>query len=118
MRLANDLAEVYLCRTPVDFRKGIVGLATLVESELELNPLSAKLFVFTNRRHNSVKMLYWENNGFCLWHKKLEKDNFHWFPQSGHKVITVTSQQLNWLLDGYDITRMSPHKTLKYHCVS
>ncbi|MBF0117053.1 MAG: IS66 family insertion sequence element accessory protein TnpB [Magnetococcales bacterium] len=49
MRPANDLSEVYLCVQPVDFRKGMMSLAALVESELGMNPLEARLFVFTNR---------------------------------------------------------------------
>ena len=52
MRPSNDLPQVYLCREAVDFRKGINGLATLVEEELELDPFSQILFVFCNRRRN------------------------------------------------------------------
>nr|CRH06509.1 Conserved protein of unknown function [Candidatus Magnetococcus massalia] len=118
MRPDNDLPEVFVCRDPVDFRKGNVGLAALVESELELDPLSSQLFVFTNRRRNGVKVLYWERNGFCLWQKRLEQERFHWLHRSAGSVGHITGQQLNWLLDGYDITRMKPHKTLEYSCIS
>ena len=118
IRPGNDLPEIFLCLAPVDFRKGIVGLAALVESELDLDPLSSQLFVFTNRRRNSIKILFWERNGFCMWMKRLEKDRFHWLRRTGESVGRITGQQLNWLLDGYDITRMKPHKTLEYQCVS
>ncbi|WP_370552026.1 IS66 family insertion sequence element accessory protein TnpB, partial [Haliea sp. E1-2-M8] len=50
MRPGNDNLEVYLHRNPIDFRKGINGLAVLVEQALELNPFSEQLFVFCNRR--------------------------------------------------------------------
>ena len=118
MRPDSDLPEVFICLKPVDFRKGIIGLAELVTAELGHDPLSSRLFVFTNRRRNGVKLLCWERNGFCLWHKRLERDRFHWFRHSEGGVITITGQQLNWLLDGYDITKMRPHKMLKYSCVS
>ena len=114
MRPDNALPAVYLCNRAVDFRKGIQGLAILVESELKHNPFSSQLFVFCNRRKNAVKLLYWERNGFCLWHKKLEQERFKWPTDMGGAVITLTGQQLNWLLDGYDIRRLHPHKTLKY----
>lgn len=118
MRPAVDLPEVYLCLEPVDFRKGMARLAVLVEAELGLDPFAARMFVFTNRHRNGVKILYWERNGFCLWQKRLERERFHWLRRSGEAVAVLTGQQLNWLLDGYDITRMRPHRELKYSCVS
>lgn len=117
MRPPHDLKEVFLCTHPIDFRKGIVGLAALVEGELGSNPFSGQLFVFTNRRRDKVKILYWEHNGFCLWQKRLEQERFHWLKES-EATMTVTGQQLNWLLDGYDITRMKGHKKLDYSFVS
>lgn len=118
MRPSSDLAEVFLCLDPVDFRKGINGLAALVESVLELDPFASTLFVFRNRQRSKVKILYWERNGFCLWQKRLERDRFHWLKRTANGVETITGQQLNWLLDGFDITRMIPHKTLKYSSIS
>ena len=59
MRPDDVLQEVYLCRQSVDFRKGINGLAILVEEQLRLSPFSQHLFAFTNRRRDKVKILYW-----------------------------------------------------------
>ena len=117
MRPAPDLPVVYLCREAVDFRKGLYALAVLVESQLKLDPFSAKLFAFRNRRATAVKVLYWERNGFCLWQKRLEKERFHWPRSSPEAVVTINGQELNWLLDGYDIARMKPHQTLRYASV-
>lgn len=114
MRPSNDLPAVYLCREAVDFRKGINGLATLVEEVMELDPFSESLFVFCNRRRDRVRILYWERNGFCLWHKRLERDRFCWPRREADTVITWTGQQLNWLLDGIDVLRMQPHARLRY----
>lgn len=58
-------------------RKSIDGLAGIVENELELNPLEPALFVFCNRGRDKIKILYWENNGFVLWYKRLEKQNLN-----------------------------------------
>ena len=117
MRPANDLPVVYLCRDIVDFRKGINGLAILVEEMLCQNPFSEQLFVFCNRKRDKVKILYWERNGFCLWQKRLEKARFKWPRKETTEVITLSGQQLNWLLDGYDILKLQPHEILHYSSV-
>lgn len=117
MRPVNNLPAVYLCRDSVDFRKGINGLSVLVEDTLCLDPFSEYLFVFCNRRRNRVKILYWERSGFCLWQKRLEKARFHWPRKNSEEIVTLTSQQLNWLLDGYDIMRMKPHEELDFTSV-
>ena len=116
MRPANDLPLVYLCRDAVDFRKGINGLAVLVEETLQLDPFSEQLFVFCNRNRNRIKILYWERNGFCLWQKRLERDRFAW-PRDDEALVTLTGKQLNWLLDGVDLWALRPHKRLAYHSV-
>ena len=117
MRPANDLPRVYLCRQPVDMRKSINGLSALVEGTLELDLFSSHLFVFCNRKRDKVKCLYWETNGFCLWYKRLEKQRFHWPTHLADDVITLTGQQLNWLLDGLDLRHWQPHETLHYQTV-
>jgi len=117
MRPSNELAAVYLCRDVVDLRKGINGLAVLVEEALQEDPFSEQLFVFCNRTRDKVKILYWERNGFCLWQKRLERARFKWPRKVESDVITLTGQQLNWLLDGYDVMRLQPHKSLHYRSV-
>lgn len=117
MRPPADLTEVHLCTAPVDFRKGIDGLAALVHGELGLDPFRAALFVFTNRGRNRVKILYWERNGFCMWQKRLEKGRFHWLKADRTAVEAISGQQLNWLLDGYDIKRLTPHEKLNFSMI-
>ena len=111
-----DLPEVYLCVEPVDFRKQIDGLAAIVQDELAFNPFSEQLFCFTNRRRNRVKMLYWERSGFVLWMKRLERERFHW-PRGDGPTVTLSGQELNWLLDGFDLARWRPHRALAYDIV-
>ncbi|MGI9228851.1 MAG: IS66 family insertion sequence element accessory protein TnpB [Gammaproteobacteria bacterium] len=110
------MTDIYLCLEPVDFRKGIGTLAILVESVLSMPSMSGQLFVFRNRRRDKVKILYWERNGFCLWQKQLEQDRFHWpAPKTAHMLLT--GEQLNWLLDGLNITLMQPHPVRRYDTV-
>jgi len=114
---ALDLSEVYVCVDPVDFRKGIIGLATLVEGEFEQNPFSGRLFVFSNRRRDQVKILYWHRNGFCLWQKRLEQDRFHWLKMNKKALETISWQQLEWLLNGCDLTRVKGHEMRDFSSV-
>ncbi len=113
MRPSVELSRVYLYRDPVDFRKSFKGLAVLVEQELGHNPFDGCLYAFTNRRRNKVKCLFWENNGFVLYYKSLAEDKFRW-PKRTDELVTLNGQQLNWLLDGYDISLMKPHKKRHY----
>ncbi|MBF6651174.1 IS66 family insertion sequence element accessory protein TnpB [Methylobacter sp. BlB1] len=117
MRPTAPLCPVYLCAEPVDFRKGMGSLAVLVEAQLQLNPFAEALFVFTNRSSTALKVLYWERNGFCLWQKRLEQDRFVWPKADEAGVVSLTVQQLNWLLDGYDISRLQPHPALDFRSV-
>ena len=113
IRPRDDGVEVYLCVEPVDFRKQINGLATLVQDVLAMNPFSAQLFVFTNRRRSQCRIVYWERSGFVMWQKRLEKQRFAW-PRRGDATLSPTGAELNLLLDGYDIWRMQPHQALHY----
>ena len=118
IRPAATLSEIYLCTEPVDFRRQIVGLATLVQATLELDPFCERLFAFTNKRRTQCRLLYWERSGFVLWTKRLERERFRWPKVSAEEaVVTLTGAQLNLLLDGYDIWRMRPHATLCYASV-
>jgi transposase len=106
-----DAMRVYLALGTTDMRKAINGLSILVEQGMGLNPFSGDLFVFCNRRRNILKILYWDANGFCLWHKRLEEDCFKW-PQRREQVLSINRNQLNWLLAGLDFA--SAHQRLYY----
>lgn len=116
MRPAEDV-RVHLCREPVDFRKQMRGLSVIVQEELELDPFSAHLFAFCNRRRDHVRLLYWERNGFAMWQKKLEQDRFPWPPTIGTETVELSGHELGWLLDGLDIFAMRPHGELRYESV-
>ena len=116
MRPGDDV-EVLLCREPVDFRKAINGLSILVEQELALDPFAPRIFAFTNRKRDRLKLLYWDRTGFALWLKRPEKARFPWLDAEGSEVVTVSGRELNWLLDGIDWFRIQPHETLRFESV-
>jgi len=111
--LSVAVSRVYLALGSTDMRKSINGLSALVEGRLEQNPFSGHLFAFCNRRRTMVKILYWDRNGFCVWHKRLERDRFRW-PTSAHAAVEIDRRQLGWLLDGLDICHLSGHRELVY----
>ena len=117
MRLFHDVPAVYLHRDPVDFRKAINGLVVIVEQSMALSPYLAGLFVFTNKSRDKLKIVYWDETGFCLWYKRLEKARFAWPRKADENVVKLTEEQLHWLLRGLDIARMQPHQRLNYGAV-
>jgi len=110
--------RIYLHRDRVDFRKSINGLSTIVEQEMRLDPFGQYLFIFCNRNRTRMKVLYWDATGFALWYKRLEQNRFAWPRKHEDEVIEVTCDQLRWLLSGYDVWRMKPHKKVHYTQVS
>ena len=116
LRPTVDIPQVFLYRDAVDFRKQSNGLAAIVELELGHNPFDGGLYVFTNRAHNKIKCLMWEDNGFVLYYKALAEEYFKW-PKPDDDIIALTGTQINWLLDGYDLALMKGHKTLYYESV-
>ncbi|RME60757.1 transposase [Candidatus Parcubacteria bacterium] len=114
---ASANIKVYIATEAVDMRKAINGLSILVERCMELNVFSGSMFVFTNRRRNLVKILYWDRNGFCLWQKRLEGQRFRW-PEGGDEVVEVSLRELRWLLDGLEIVQRGAHRKLNYSSVA
>lgn len=117
LRPSRDIPEIYLYRDPVDFRKQAYGLAVLVEQDLGRNPFSGALYAFTNRQFNKIKCLMWEDNGFVLYYKSLAEEKFKW-PRQAEPLLYLTGDQINWLLDGYDISLLKGHKILQYEAIN
>lgn len=116
MNLATG-AKVWLVLGATDMRKSIDGLAVLVADHLVLDVFSGHLFVFCNCGRTIIKILYWDSNGFCLWHKRLEKSRFLW-PSSEVEVLEMEPRQLHWLLDGLDPIAIRGHPRLQYSHIS
>ena len=116
MRPSLALTKVYIYRQAIDFRKSHRGLAAIIECELGHNPFDGELYAFTNKQRTKIKCLFWESTGFVLYYKALVEDKFKW-PKGDEMLLTLTGQQLNWLLDGYDISVMKGHKNRHYESV-
>jgi len=114
MKSCRDFQGIYFHREPVDMRKGINGLCDVVSSS-EMGPLQGKnLFVFVGGRRDLMKILYFDESGFAIWMKRLERDRFPWPKKLTEQVVTLTSQQLEWLLQGVDIWRLKSFKQITF----
>jgi transposase len=115
MRPVGDDLKIYLHRAPADMRKGRTGLAAVARAGMaDVDVFSGALFIFVGRRYDTVKVLYWDKNGFALWTKRIEsEERYHWPRLLQEEVVTLTTDQLNWLLDGYDIWTQ-PHRTIRF----
>ena len=117
MRL-ESFKGIYLHREQVDFRKSIDGLAAIVEEEMKLEVFGPHLFLFCNRSRTRLKVLYWDNTGFAMWYKRLEKDRFVWPRKYEKEIFQIDMQQLRWMLSGYDILKMKPHEKVVFSHIS
>jgi len=97
-------ARVWLVLGQTDMRKAINGLSDIVTHLLGLDPMSGHYFVFCGKSRKTIKVLYWDRNGYSLWYKRLEEDRFYW-PRTSEDVVALTGEQMSWLLSGLDWTR-------------
>ena len=97
--------RVFVAIDPCDMRKGFDGLQALVTERLRESATSGALFAFTNRRHNRLKILFWDRTGLWVCTKHLEKGTFSWPDPdpSGPTKLSLTPEALAMLTDGVDL---------------
>lgn len=109
-------ARIFIRPGHVDFRKSINGLASIVLTEMKMEPVSSGfIFVFCNRRKDRMKILYWDDTGFCLWMKRLEKHRFPW-PMTKEESRELKASDLSMVLKGVDL--FNAHKRLTFSSIN
>jgi len=104
--------RVLVASKPVDFRKGMDGLAAFIESELKADPFSGVIYVFRAKRADRVKLLFWDQTGLCLLTKRLEDGKFRW-PVVQDGVMRLSPAQLSALLEGLDWSRVHARRVAR-----
>jgi transposase len=97
--------KIYVAIEPCDMRKSFNGLYAVAVEKLKEDPQKGALFLFTNKRKNRLKILYFDRTGLWVLAKKLEKGTFSW-PQaskSGQQKLTLTPEAMAMLTDGIDL---------------
>jgi restriction endonuclease Mrr len=110
LSIANDI-PIYIYTTRVDFRKAVNGLVNLLVESFDQNPHQGRLFVFTNRQRNKLKILFWDKNGFVLYYKRLEKSQFQYSKYLQGDSVVVNPAQLKALLMGLDFYLLGQHSS-------
>jgi len=91
--------RILLAVEPVDFRKGIDGLAGVCKNILDEDPFAGYLFIFTNKKRTSLKILTYDGQGYWLCQKRLSAGRFKWWPRkSGSRVSILDPCQLQLLI--------------------
>lgn len=97
--------RIYLATEPVDFRKGMDGLAAIVQSEFGLDPFSGAIFVFRAKRSDRLKIVVWDGTGLVLVYKRIEGAGFIW-PKISNGTVSITRSQFEALFVGLDWTKV------------
>ena len=105
MMVPGKPVRVLVATRPVDFRKGVGGLAALVQEHLRDDPFSGAIFVFRSKRADRVKLVWWDGSGLCLFAKRLEDGRFYW-PPIEDGTIKLSGAQLAALIEGMQWTRV------------
>ncbi len=112
LKLRED-TRIYVADKAVDCRKAINGLAALVIEQFE-NPVNdGSVYVFLNSSCDRVKCLFWDKNGFVLYHKRLERGRFK-MSKTATGAYVISQNQLDWLLAGLDFQLMNEFNTLNF----
>ena len=97
--------KIYLHNGPVDMRKSFDGLFGIVSASFERDVRDGGLFLFINRRRDRLKLLYWDEDGYALWYKRLERGTFE-LPRSRDRDVArvkITATQLSLILGGIEL---------------
>jgi transposase len=104
--------RVLVATKPVDFRKGMDGLAAYVQEAFKTDPFCGVIYVFRPKRSDRVKLLFWDGTGLCLLTKRLEGSKFHW-PRIEDGVMRLSPAQLSALLEGLDWSRVHARRVAR-----
>lgn len=103
MKSIFDFKNLYIHRDPVDLRKSISGLSSIVQEEMKLDLKGSSLFIFCNQRRTHMKILYFDRSGFALWLKRLEDSKFPWPSKLREAEISIDAKNMELLLEGINV---------------
>ena len=111
----GTLSTIYLFTAPTDMRKAFDGLCGEIRRLEVSDPTSGHLFVFTNKRRDRLKILYWDRHGFWLFYKRLEEGRFQ-IPHTAdtNAALQLAYDQLLMILEGIEL---SAHRRKRFSLV-
>jgi transposase len=107
----NEQNRYFLYRSATDMRKGFDGLSGVVRNDLGMDPLSGDVFIFLNRRRTHMKLLVWEDSGFVVYYKRLERGRFE-YPNMDEpsRGLVISWRQLMLIIEGIELKSVRQRK--------
>jgi transposase len=109
MQLTFNSLPIWLASEPIDFRKAIDGLCALIVDQLSCQP-NHGIFIFYNSTPNRLKIIMWHINGFMMIYKRFEKNKLT-IKKDYNGMVSLSSEQLTWLLMGVDWITLSGNES-------
>jgi transposase len=105
----------YLYSKATDMRKGFDSLCGIISSQMKENVLNGAVFIFFNKKHNQVKLLLWEGDGFAMYYKRLEQGTYE-VPaaDNNNTSLSINSQQLQLILQGISLRSVKRRKRYQH----
>ena len=103
--------RIFLAVQPIDFRKGIDGIALLCKNKFSQDPMSGHYFVFHNKRKTDLKILHYDLQGFCLYQKRLSSGKFLHWPKNKSPLLAMSAEQLQLLVQNKDPAKIAFKKS-------
>ena len=95
-------SRIFLALAPVDFRNGMDGLASVCRRTFAQNPLNGAIYVFRNRTGTTLKILYYDGQGYWLMTKRFSVGRLRWWPRAAGATVRLAARELQVLLwNGY-----------------
>ena len=104
MKFNFEETKIYVRPGATDLRRGVGGLLAVIENEMKLDALTDSVFLFCNKNHKLMKLIFWDKTGFWLAQKRLERSTWPW-PDNSEEARQITPEQIEMLLCGIDFWR-------------
>jgi transposase len=111
----SDLRRYHLCRKETDMRKGFDSLCGIIAGELGKPLMNGDAFIFINKPRTHLKLLVWEQGGFTIFYRRLEKGTFE-VPafDLDASSMQITADQLSFMLQGIALTAVRYRKRYQH----
>ena len=98
----TSATKIFAYAPPTDMRKGFRGLSAIVREEFRADPTDGSLFLFVNKRRDRMKAIFWDDDGFVIWYKRLEVGTWQ-LPGSASTTLELEAHELAMILRGIDL---------------
>lgn len=110
MLTVSSATRIFLACGVTDMRKSFNGLYALAKGHFDSDPVNGHLFLFSNRRRDRLKVLFWDGTGLWVCAKRLEKGTFAWPEKPPARSVELTHAELQLLLGGLDLGQTRPRR--------